>query len=119
MCRAGGEIAGFAVASSRVVHVCHLNRVAVLPTYRGRGVGRALVQHVEANARRNGLHTITLELDPAEGDVAAFYAKLDYALADAPFRAAYAQAKGKTLPIERGVMHKRLGVTDPHLTNGN
>ena len=52
-----------------------LARIAVLPAYRGRGLGKRVVQHLEALARREGLATVSLK---PHHHLEAFYATLGY-----------------------------------------
>ena len=52
-----------------------LARIAVLPAYRGRGLGKRVVQHLEALARREGLTMISL--NPHQY-LETFYADLGY-----------------------------------------
>ncbi len=52
-----------------------LARIAVLPAYRGQGLGKRVVQHLEALARREGLATISLQPHQYLED---FYQKMGY-----------------------------------------
>ncbi len=52
-----------------------LARIAVLPAYRGRGLGKGVVQHLEALARREGLATVSLK---PHHYLETFYAGLGY-----------------------------------------
>ncbi|MFP2911880.1 GNAT family N-acetyltransferase [Pyxidicoccus sp. 3LFB2] len=57
----------------------YLDRLAVLPPYRGRGVARALVEAVEARARALGPLPVRLNVRLALQDHQAWYARLGYA----------------------------------------
>ncbi len=52
-----------------------LARIAVLPAYRGQGLGKRVVQHLEALARREGLVTVSLK---PHHYLETFYASLGY-----------------------------------------
>ncbi|MFP2931317.1 GNAT family N-acetyltransferase [Pyxidicoccus sp. 3LG] len=62
----------------RADHV-YLDRLAVLPPFRGRGVARALVDAVEARARALGALPVRLNVRLALEDHQAWYARLGYA----------------------------------------
>ena len=59
-----------------------LARIAVLPDYRGKGLGKRVVQHLEALARREGLATISLKPHHYLED---FYQKMGYATVPGSF----------------------------------
>ena len=52
-----------------------LARIAVLPAYRGQGLGKRVVQHLEVLARREGLTTVSLKPHQYLED---FYQKMGY-----------------------------------------
>ena len=52
-----------------------LARIAVLPAYRGRGLGKRVVQHLETLARREGLAMVSLK---PHQYLETFYANLGY-----------------------------------------
>ena len=64
-------------------------RVAVLDDFRGHGVGRVLMNVVEAGARAQGLHTVVVH---AQAAAVPFYERLGYAASGAPF-------------VEAGIQH--------------
>ena len=66
---------GAAIGCARLLPDGHLGRMAVLPAWRGRGVGRALLAAALAAARRCG-HTM-LRLS-AQTHAAAFYARAGF-----------------------------------------
>ncbi len=85
---AGGELA--ATARWRTVThggeaVAKLERFAVVPEYRGRGYGRALVQHMLGEARQAGLHTFYLH---AQAHLESFYASFGFVREGEPFEEA-------------------------------
>lgn len=77
-----------AVATGRLVTepeaTGHLGRIAVLPDFRGRGLGRRVVAALETAARAQGLHTALLH---AHSHLEAFYRALGYRPAGLPFDA--------------------------------
>jgi predicted GNAT family N-acyltransferase len=74
-----------------------LERVAVLAAFRGRGVGRALVRHLEELARGRGLGQLRLS---AQISACGFWDRLGYRTRGEPFLEA---------GIEHVTMHKALG----------
>jgi predicted GNAT family N-acyltransferase len=75
----GGESDDYPVGTARVRtpadDVGKVERVAVRETYRRRGVGKALMERVEAWASDHGFETLKLH---AQTHVEAFYADLGY-----------------------------------------
>lgn len=59
-----------------------LARIAVLPDYRGKGLGKRVVQRLEALARREGLATVSLKPHHYLED---FYQKMGYATVPGSF----------------------------------
>lgn len=55
-----------------------VKRLVVRSGHRGRGVGRCLMQTIEAEALRAGLHTVRLETGPHNVAALALYAQLGY-----------------------------------------
>ena len=62
-----------------------LARIAVLPAYRGQGLGKRVVQHLETLARREGLVTVSLKPHHYLED---FYQKMGYTTVPGSFSAA-------------------------------
>lgn len=75
---AGAPVAGYAVAYPRGDH-WHLENVAVAPAAQGRGLGHALIAHVEALAARAGARAIELYTNAAMTENLALYPRLGYA----------------------------------------
>lgn len=71
------RLAGFAIMEFHDEHA-HLNLLAVHPGYRRRGVGRRLVEWLEASARTAGVFLVRLELRVANDAARKFYEKLGY-----------------------------------------
>jgi ribosomal-protein-alanine N-acetyltransferase len=77
-------------ASCRVAGFCafwlvfdeiHINNVAVLPQYRGRGMGSAVLRHVLQEARRLGAARATLEVRASNSGAARLYERLGFHVA--------------------------------------
>lgn len=73
-------VAGFC-AFWLVVDEIHLNNVAILPRFRGRGIGTALLQHVLAEARRLGAKRATLEVRASNEGALRLYERLGFSAA--------------------------------------
>jgi GNAT superfamily N-acetyltransferase len=56
----------------------YLNRLALLPSEQGRGLGRACMGEVERLARRRGARSVRFDAVAAHADLRAFYRKLGY-----------------------------------------
>jgi len=68
----GGAVA---VGTARLLPDGHLGRMAVLPDWRGKGVGRRLAQELLARARKRGMNRVSLH---AQIHAADFYRKLGF-----------------------------------------
>jgi GNAT superfamily N-acetyltransferase len=55
-----------------------LKRMYVVPAYRGRGLGRALLQHLEKSARQSGADALVLETGRPQVDALALYLAAGY-----------------------------------------
>jgi len=64
----------------RYTNFAYLDRVVVAPEHRGRGVGRALYEHVEADARRAARAWFCLEVNlrPRNDESLAFHDRLGF-----------------------------------------
>jgi ribosomal-protein-alanine N-acetyltransferase len=69
----GGSLVGYAV-TLRSGEVVDLQRIAVHPDHRRRGVARRLLGHLRDRARRDGAEAMLLEVSEANSGAAAFYA---------------------------------------------
>lgn len=90
-----GEVAGFLMAlrpgqsyqslnyrwfSDRYETFVYIDRIAVSPAYKGRGIGRALYADVENLATTTApILTCEVNLDPPNADSMAFHTKLGFA----------------------------------------
>lgn len=60
--------------------VCYLERLAVLPQYRRRGFGEALVRHIFDEARQRHLRRVEIGTIAEHGELTRWYEKLGFAL---------------------------------------
>jgi ribosomal-protein-alanine N-acetyltransferase len=77
---AGARVAAFC-AFWLVFDEIHINNVAVLPQYRGRGMGSALMRHVLQEARRLGASRATLEVRASNAAAGRLYERLGFHVA--------------------------------------
>jgi ribosomal protein S18 acetylase RimI-like enzyme len=56
-----------------------MNYLAVAPRFRGRGLGRALVEHVERLLLERGCPKVNLQVRASNPEAVAFYRRLGYA----------------------------------------
>ena len=73
-------VAGFC-AFWLVFDEIHINNVAVLPQFRGQGMGTTLMHHVLAEARRLGAKRATLEVRASNGAALRLYERLGFYVA--------------------------------------
>ena len=57
---------------------CYLERLAVLPDFRGRGMGRALVNHVFDQTSKSGRHTLSIGIIAGQHDLKSWYQNLGF-----------------------------------------
>ncbi len=69
----GEMIVGCAALKAASPIVCHLMRLAVLPMFRGQGIGGRLVSHVCRQARREGASELSIGLIAAQEALAEWY----------------------------------------------
>jgi len=98
--RDGRRIAGFAVMEFLDRHA-HLALFAVAPAYQGRGVGRSLLEWLEATARTAGTFHIELEVRAANVAARRFYARVGYA--EAGLRRAYYAGREDAVRMTRNL----------------
>lgn len=60
----------------------HLENVAVVPEYSGRGIGKHLIQHVERAARDAGYDAVELYTNEAMTENLAMYPRIGYVEVD-------------------------------------
>jgi ribosomal-protein-alanine N-acetyltransferase len=71
------RLVGFAIMEFYAVHA-HLNLLAVQPGFQRQGVGRQLLEWLEASARTAGIFKVHLELRATNDGAQAFYEKIGY-----------------------------------------
>jgi predicted N-acetyltransferase YhbS len=90
LAQAGDQIAG-CVFYAPVDNHLDLFRLAVLPPYRQRGVGRALVQYVESRALAIGLPHVQLGVRVALPGNRAYYERMGYRFLEARTHKGYVE----------------------------
>jgi ribosomal-protein-alanine acetyltransferase len=73
----GGQLVGFAIMQFFDEHA-HLNLLAVDPAHRRLGIGRQLIEWLEATARVGGIIWINLEVRAGNTSAQEFYRRLGY-----------------------------------------
>jgi ribosomal-protein-alanine acetyltransferase len=71
------RLIGFAIMEFYAIHA-HLNLLAVQPGHQRQGVGRQLLEWLEASARTAGIFKVHLELRANNDGARVFYEKLGY-----------------------------------------
>jgi len=74
------RVVGFAIMEFYAIHA-HLNLLAVQPGYQRQGVGRQLLEWLEASARTAGVFKVNLELRATNDGARLFYEKLGFSVA--------------------------------------
>ena len=93
---AEGRVVGFC-SFWRVADELHINNLAVLPQYRRKGAGSALLNHVLAEGARLGARRATLEVRRSNDPARLLYERLGFAVAGV--RRAY-----YTKPVEDAIV---------------
>ena len=86
---------GNPVATARMLNNGHIGRVAVLPSWRGRGIGSAMMQHLLQIAADKGQHEVHLD---AQVEAIPFYQRLGFT------------AHGKIF-MDAGIPHRHMQMT--------
>lgn len=73
-----GKIVGVVAFEARCFGIGIVDRVYVLPDFQRRGIGAALLAHVEKCAKAQGICEIVLWTDPKAAWAIAFYRRLGY-----------------------------------------
>ena len=79
-CRVDGELAasGAAKRMNDDGHYAEIKRLFVVPRYRGRGLSRAIMRHLEAELAARGVDLLRLETGVRQPAALALYRKLGY-----------------------------------------
>ncbi len=83
---------GNPIGTARMLPDCHIGRVAVLLTWRRRGVGTGLILRLLQQASENGQHEVFLD---AQLDAIDFYRRLGF------------EEEGKTF-LDAGILHRHM-----------
>lgn len=100
------RFAGFAIMEYLDVHA-HLALLGVAPEYRGRGIGRSLVDWLETSARTAGTFKVRVELRAGNEPAYAFYGRLGYRLTGR--RRRYYDDREDALTMEHDLRVVQLG----------
>jgi ribosomal protein S18 acetylase RimI-like enzyme len=85
----GIAVCFFGFSTFEAKPLLNIHDLAVLPAYRGKGVGRALLTEVENRARAGGCCKLSLEVQDANSRARTLYARFgfrDYVINDSPTR---------------------------------
>ena len=72
------EAAGCVALEMANSEVCHLERLAVLPNYRRRGFGKALVAHVLSRAKLLGAHRVSIGIIAEQTELKNWYKRIGF-----------------------------------------
>ncbi len=78
----GQMFVGCAALKAATPDVFHLMRLAVLPLFRGQGIGRRLTRHVCRQARRAGASEVSVGLIAEQEELAAWYRRQGFVAVD-------------------------------------
>jgi len=104
------RVVGFAIMEFYAIHA-HLNLLAVQPGYQRQGVGRQLLEWLEASARTAGIFKVNLELRANNAGALAFYEKLGYQTAGR--KAAYYDGREDALRMQHDLTVTSTSRTEP------
>lgn len=74
----GDRACGCAALERASPEECHLKRLAVLPEWRRQGLGRALVDHVFAEAKRLGAHRVGIAIIAEQRELKDWYRRIGF-----------------------------------------
>jgi ribosomal protein S18 acetylase RimI-like enzyme len=89
----------------------HLNLFAVQPGYQRQGIGRQLLEWLEASARTAGIFKVNLELRATNDGARLFYEKLGYRSAGR--KAAYYDGREDAVRMSRDLTVSSTSPTEP------
>ncbi len=75
----GGEAVGY-IGVQEICGTAYVTNVAVLPAYRRRGIGRALLEAAVSGAKSRSCESITLEVRESNAPAVALYTQCGFAL---------------------------------------
>jgi N-acetylglutamate synthase-like GNAT family acetyltransferase len=97
----GGKAWGCVALERADPEVCYLERLAVLPEFRRKGLGKALVDHVLAEARALGARRVEIAIIAEQRELGAWYQRLGFL----PTKS----ARFDHLPFQVSFMSRSLG----------
>jgi ribosomal-protein-alanine N-acetyltransferase len=103
--RCAAQVVGFGVMHYAACDA-HLELLGVQPDHRGRGLGRRILEWLEAPARAGGLAVVWLEVRASRTDAIAFYERLGYrtvARLDRYYEGRETALRMAREPVERGM----------------
>jgi len=105
-----GKPIGVAAFEARDRGVAVVDRVYVLPDFQRRGIGAALLTHIERQAVKRGVREIVLWTDSEAAWAICFYKRLGYSEIDqaAVYKDAYIDERAKLHGTQLVVLWKRL-----------
>ena len=74
----GGKACGCVALERANPEVCYLERLAVLPQFRRKGFGKALVDHLLEEARALGARRVEIGIIAEQGELRAWYERLGF-----------------------------------------
>ena len=104
------RVVGFAIMEFYAIHA-HLNLFAVQPGYQRQGIGRQLLEWLEASARTAGIFKVNLELRATNDGARLFYEKLGYRSAGR--KAAYYDGREDAVRMSRDLTVSSTSPTEP------
>ncbi|QWF22389.1 GNAT family N-acetyltransferase [Nocardioides sp. LMS-CY] len=90
---ADGTVAGHVQLVRRDAEVCEVTNMAVAESYRGRGVGRALLERAVSEATRSGVSRLVLATGTADVGLLRFYQRCGFRMTDV-VRDVFTEANG-------------------------
>ena len=105
-----GKIVGVAAFEASCFGIGVVDRVYVLPGFQRRGIGGALLAHIEGRAKAQGIREVVLWTDPKAAWAIAFYGRLGYSEIEAPpiYNDAMIDERVRQHRTELVVLRKRL-----------
>ncbi|PKN69628.1 MAG: GNAT family N-acetyltransferase [Deltaproteobacteria bacterium HGW-Deltaproteobacteria-12] len=94
-----GSAAGCAALEQASSEVCYLERLAVLPEYRQRGFGKALVTHLLLQAELLGVHFVKIAIIAGHTELKTWYERIGFVEEESkefshlPFRVTFLSCK--------------------------
>ena len=94
-----GALCGCAGLERADADTCYLERLAVIPEQRRRGLGRALVDHVLGEAKRSGAHCVNIGIIAEQTELKRWYERIGFIEGESrefshlPFRVTFLSVK--------------------------